>query len=99
MSSNKAHEVFTEADGREYLREVFYHFYQRLRGFRALGMTGVVHKVASSSKLAITMLMIVAAHLLFECGLMLLQLVEPMREEAVLPVLTKSMLTKTAAQF
>ena len=62
-------------------------------------MTGVVHKVASSSKLAITMLMVVAAHLLFECGLMLLQLVEPMCEEAVLPVLAKSMLTKTAAQF
>ena len=56
-----------------------------------------MHKVTSGSKLAITVLVIVAAHLLFKGGLVLLQLVKSMGEEAVLTVLTKAMLTKTTA--
>ena len=64
-----------------------------------MGVMGVVHKVASGPELAITMLVVVAAHLLFECGLVLLQLVQSMGEEAVLAVVAEPMFAETATQF
>ena len=75
VPSEEGHELFTEANEWQNLRVVFYHLQQRLGGLGALRVVGVVHKVTSGPELAVSVLVVVAAHLLFEGGLMLLQLV------------------------
>ncbi len=62
-------------------------------------MLGVVHEVAPRAELAVTVLVEVAAHLLFEGRLGLLQLGHPVREEAVLPVRAEAVIAEAAAEL
>ena len=78
---------------------ILQHLHQRFLGFGTLGMAGVVHKVAPGPELAVSMLVIVAAHLLFKCGLMLLEFGQPVRKKAVLAVVAEAGFTETATKF
>jgi hypothetical protein len=62
-------------------------------------MVRIMNEVASGPKLAVLVLMVIAAHLLSQDGLVLYQFLHPMSEKTVIPVCTVPRLCVALAQL